>query len=168
MPEYEYVPSVTAEQLVIGERLGLDLSQDTWAVARARILDAVGAAIGDVERYDTPTDRQVARARSLEIDVSGHSFRVAFAMIADALRERENRAIRRMNLRPGDRVGREHRFERDGQIQRWTEELVISSIRDDGLLYFKGGGGKRGWASNFRKIENQQSPAVPGKVKHDV
>jgi hypothetical protein len=152
MPEYQHVPSVTTEQLAVGERLGLDLSSDTWAVARATILDLVGAAIGDEERYDEPTQSQIAWARSLGIDVTGYSYRVAFAMIQDALSERENRLISEMSLRPGDRVVREREVE--GEIHRWRQEFVISSIRDDGLLYFKGGGGKCGWPSKFTKIED--------------
>jgi hypothetical protein len=153
MADYQYVPRVTAEQLAVGTRLGLDLTQDTWAVAKARILDAVGTAIGDEERYDEPTQNQIAWAESLGIDVSPHSYRVAFAMIKDALSERENQLIRVMNLKPGDRVAREREVEYEGQIHKVRQEFVISSIRDDGLLYFKGGGGMSGWPSNFTKVE---------------
>ena len=123
MPEYRHVPTATPEQVALGERLGLDLSQDTWAVSRARILDQVGGAIGDEERYETPTEKQIAWAESLGIDLAGQSFRVAFAMIKDALWERENRLIRDMNLQPGDRVTREREVEIEGHIQKWREEL---------------------------------------------
>lgn len=154
MPDYRYVPTVTAEQLAVGQRLGLDLSSDTWAVARARILDLVGAAIGDEERYDKPTENQTAWAESLGIDLAGHSYRVAFAMIQDALWERENRLISEMNLRPGDKVAREGQVEHEGEIYTVRRVYVISSIREDGLLYFKGGGSMCGWPSNFTKVED--------------
>lgn len=154
MVDFQHVARVTAEQLAVGERLGVDLSQDTWAVARARILDVVGAAIGDQERYNEPTERQIAWAESLGIDLTGHSYRVAFATIQDALWERENRLISEMNLRPGDRVARERDVEYKGEIHTARQEFVISSIRDDGLLWFKGGGGMCGWPSSFTKVED--------------
>ena len=154
MPDYRHVRSVTREQVAVGERLGLDLSQDTWAVARARILDAVGTAIGDQERYDEPTDNQIAWAESLGIDVTRHSYRVAFAMINDALWERENQLIREMNLKPGDRVARDREYEHEGQVHKWREGFVISSIGKDGRLYFRGVGCKSGWPSAFTKVED--------------
>jgi hypothetical protein len=149
---YTYVPRVAPEQVDVGRRLGLDLSQDTWAVARARILDVVGPAIGDHERYRKPTEKQIAWAKSLGIDLTEESYRVAYAMIHDALWERENRLIEEMQLRPGDTVSRVRQLEWEGQIHEWTEERIISSIRDDGLLYFKGTGSRRGWPSKFTKV----------------
>ena len=154
MPEYRHVPAATPEQVALGEQLGLDLSRDTWAVARARILDVVGSAIGDEQRYSTPTERQTAWAESLGIDVGERSYRVAFAMIKDALWERENRLIKDMNLQAGDRVTREREYDHDGQIHKSRDEFVISSIRDDGLMHFKGTGCKSGWPSGFTKVED--------------
>jgi len=154
MGEYNYVPRVTEEQLVLGKRLGLDLSQDTKAVAAARILDVVGSAIGDVPRYDKPTDKQIAFAESLGIDVTKCSFRVAFAMIQDACLEQEKKAVERMSLKPGDKVLRERELERDGQVYTLKREYIVSSIRDDGFVYFKGIGCECGWASTLRKIED--------------
>ncbi len=161
MAHYQHVPHVSPEQLTVGNLLGLDLRQDTWSVARARILDVVGGAIGDEELHDGPTRNQIAWAGGLGIEVAGQSYRVAFAMVQDALWERENQIISDANLRPGDRVARERELEYDGQIHRYKEEFVISSIREDGLLYFKGTGCKCGWASKFTKVEDQQS-MLPG------
>lgn len=152
MREYRYVPGVSAEQLDVGERLGLDLSEDTWAVARARILDIVGPAIDDTERYHKPTAKQIAWAGSLGIDVTERSYRVAYAMIHDAVWERENRLIRQMGLSPGDTVAREREYEHDGVVHRWREEFVISSICEDGRLYFRGTGTRGGWPSQFSKV----------------
>jgi len=106
----------------------------------------VGPAIGDVPPYDKPTDKQIAFAESLGIDVTAYSFRVAFAMIQDALLEREKRAVEGMNLKPGDKVARERQFKHNGQIYTRREEYIVSSIRDDGFVYFKGIGCKCGWA----------------------
>ena len=158
MHKYRYVRRVSPEQLDVGDRLGLDLAQDTWAVARARILDVVGPAIGDQERYDEPTEKQIAWAKSLGIDVMGQSYRVAYALIQDALWERENQLIRDMRLRPGDTVARERELEIEGDIHHLREEFVISSISDDGRLYFRGTGAKSGWPSQLKKVDKRHPP----------
>ena len=145
---------VTEQQLTVGKRVGLDLSQDSQAVAAARILDVVGPAIGDVRRHEKPTDRQIAFAESLGIDASGYSFRVAFAMIQDALLEQEKRAVDAMDLKPGDKVIRERQLKRNGQVYTLRKEYIVSSISDDGFVYFKGTGCECGWASTLGKIED--------------
>jgi len=168
MPDYMYAAPVTAKQLEVGELLGLDLSQDTWAVARARILDLVGTAINREEPYDQPTAKQIAWARSLGIDVTEQSYRVAYAMIQDALWERENQLIRQMKLRPGDTVAREREYDHEGEIQKRREEFVVSSISENGRLYFKGTGSKSGWPSQFTKIDTQDTSLDQGPVHHNT
>jgi hypothetical protein len=37
--------------------------------------------------------------------------------------------------------------------KRNNREYIISSIKPDGLVYFKGGQGAKSWAGNLEKIE---------------
>lgn len=149
MERYKYVPTATPFQVDIGHRLGLDLAGETYAVAAAKILDVVGAAIGDTRRYEHPTEKQIAFGNTLGADVRNQTFRVASAMLEDALLERNKRAIEQMDLKSGDLVVKRHRFEHIGKVHEWEQEFVVSSIRSDGLVYFKGSGCRCAWASTI-------------------
>ena len=143
----------TPEQLVIAGRLGIQVSpDDTFAAVASAILERVADAIGCPPRV--VSDRQRQLADELEIDVTScASFWSAFVRIQEAIRLSNLDAVRRMGLKPGDIVFKpddpmEQRL-KEALGQKWESvagqfprEFEVSSIREDGQVYFKGGSGQ--------------------------
>ena len=140
----------TPEQLSIAGQLGIQVSpDDTFAVVASAILERVGNAVGCPPRV--VSDRQLELADELEIDVTDcASFRSAFVRIQEAIQLSNLDAVRRMKLNPGDRVFKpddplgqrmkEALGERwESVAERFPREFEVSSIREDGQVYFKGG-----------------------------
>ena len=94
----------TQIQLSMAAKLGVEASPyDTFAVVAASILESVGDAIGCPPR--DVSDRQYELAEELGIDVSDcKSSWVAFVRIREAIQLVNLAAVRRMDLKPGDRV----------------------------------------------------------------
>jgi hypothetical protein len=131
MPEPEAAGSGRASNVQIGvaKQLGLKVEQDSWALAKARILDAVGEAIGEPTRPLSPEQKTLAA--DLRIDESQDSYRVAFARIGDALVAENIRVIQDWALGPGMKVRlRDDQF---GQV------FEISSVSPNGRVHLKGG-----------------------------
>ena len=142
------------EQLETAGQLGIQASpDDTFAVVASAILERVGNAVGCPPRV--VSDRQQELAYELEIDVTDcTSFWSAFVRIQEAIHLSNLDAVRRMELKPGDRV-----FKPDDPVEqrlkevlgeRWEcvaeqfpREFEVSSIREDGQVYFQGVVSKR-------------------------
>ena len=94
----------TQTQLAVAARLGVEASpDDTFAVVAASILGSVGDAIGCPPR--DVSNRQYELAKELGIDISDcKSSWVAFVRIQEAIQLANLSAVRRINLKPGDRV----------------------------------------------------------------
>ena len=140
----------TPEQLAIADRLGIQVSpDDTYGAVASTILERVADAIGCPPRL--VSDRQRELADELEIDVTDcASSWSAFMRIQEAIQLSNLAAVKRMGLKPGDIV-----FKPDGPLEqrlmealgeRWESvagefprEFEVSSIREDGQVYFKGG-----------------------------
>ena len=140
----------TPEQLAIADRLGIQVSlDDTFAAVASAILERVADAIGCPPRV--VSDRQRELADELEINLMDcASSWSAFMRIQEAIQLSNLDAVRRMGLKPGDIV-----FKPDGPLEqrlkdrlgeRWESvagefprEFEVSSIREDGQVYFKGG-----------------------------
>ena len=140
----------TPEQLMIADQLGIQVSpDDTFGAVASAILERVGIAIGCPPRV--VSDRQRELAEELEIDMTEcASFWSAFMKIQEAIQLSNLDAVRRMELKPGDIV-----FKRDDLIEqrlmealseewesddeRLPREFEVSSIRNDGQVFFKGG-----------------------------
>ena len=136
----------TPAQQAIAARLGLQMSSDdTFAVGASRILEEVGDAVGCPPRE--VSDRQHELAKELGIDVTDcKSSWVAFVRIQEAIQLSNLDAVRRMGLKPGDRVVKPLRH-LEALGEQWkavTEQIQteheVSSIREDGQVFFKGGG----------------------------
>ena len=140
----------TPEQLAIADRLGIQVSPDnTFGAVASAILERVADAIGCPPRV--VSERQRELADELEIDLTDFaSSWSAFMRIQEAIQLSNLDAVRRMGLKPGDIVFKpddplEQRLkERMGE--RWESiagefprEFEVSSIREDGQVYFKGG-----------------------------
>ena len=158
----------TPEQLATADQLGIQVSpDDTFAAVASAILERVGNAVGCPPRV--VSDRQLELADELEIDVTGcASYWSAFVRIQEAIQLSNLDAVRRMGLKPGDIVFKpddpmEQRL-KEALGERWesvTEEFPreyeVSSIREDGQVYFKGGSGQ----APARYLEKRTAPEGP-------
>ena len=140
----------TPEQLATADQLGLQVSpDDTFATFASAILERVADAIGCPPRV--VSDRQRELADELEIDLMDcASSWSAFMRIQEAIQLSNLDAVRRMELKPGDIVFKpddpmEQRL-KEALGERWESvaeqsprEFEVSSIREDGQVYFKGG-----------------------------
>lgn len=170
---HQYIKPSSQEQINIGSKLGLDVPRDSWNVARAKLLDFIGDAIGNSVKYTNPTKKQIEFGKELEIDVSKNSFRVAVARIKDALTEKNLRAIEELQLVPGDQVILPRWFNFNGISEKLEEKFIVSSIRKNGLVYFKGGNGRCAWAGKLRKIGSnnligRKEAMMPSKQKKGI
>jgi hypothetical protein len=139
----------TVLQVQIARMLGLDVTGDADEVAAARIFDLVAPAIGD-RPIRPSTDKQRAFAEALGVDVSLDSLRVASGRIQTTLRTRNLEAVARMGLVAGAIVILERNLEHDGARCCTREAAAVSSISEDGIVYFRGGTCYRAPASRLR------------------
>ncbi len=138
------------EQRPIADRLGIKVSpDDTFAAVASTILERVADAIGCSPRV--VSERQRELVDELEIDVTDcASSWSAFMRIQVAIQLSNLAAVKRMGLKPGDIVFKpddptEQRL-MEALGERWESvaggsprEYEVSSIREDGQVYFKGG-----------------------------
>ena len=140
----------TPEQLATADQLGIQVSpDDTFGAVASAILERVGNAVGCPPRV--VSDRQRELADELEIDVTDcASSWSAYMRIQEAIQLSNLDAVGRMGLKPGDIV-----FKPDDLIDQrlmealrenfesvggqYPREFEVSSIREDGQVYFKGG-----------------------------
>jgi hypothetical protein len=132
---------VTEAQIAFGKRLGLELVGKSVGEALAMIEDAIQREFLADHDLGAPTPKQVELARKFQRDISGASRRVGDAVINDLMTDLNHEAITRENLAPGVEVINKHDL-----LQR---KRVISSIADDGTVYFRGGNGARAWARSL-------------------
>lgn len=156
------------EQLATADQLGIRVSpDDTFAAVASAILERVGNAIGCPPRV--VSDRQRELASELELDVTGcASSWSAFVRIQEAIQLSNLDAVRSMGLKPGDVVIEADDDPRERRIaemlgERWEpiaehspREFEVSSIREDGQVYFKGGRGQ----APARYLKKRKTPEV--------
>lgn len=118
-------------QKEIAGRLGIQIASSSFNVAAAQIEQAIAPALWHEPDLGDATSRQIEYAASLGIDVSKDSKRVASARIQEQQDIRNKTLIREMGLRPGTVV----------YWKRYERKMVISSISQNGRLWFKGGNG---------------------------
>ncbi len=134
--------NITKNQKEIARQLGVRVvKSDSFNVVAAEIRDHVAIAIGDWKAAD-PTERQLEYAKSLGINVGKYSRRVISAKIEDELTKRNVKALKKLKLKPGDKV-------------TLTEEVgiryhIVSTIKDNGKIYFKGIGCPQAWATQIK------------------
>jgi len=138
----EFVPVVNDDQAAFGNRIGVDFSGCSVNVASAMIEDVVQAEFQGDRELGGPTDKQVLLARKFGYDISSCSKRVASAVIDDIMLHLNNKSISSQGLCSNVLV--RHKF--DGWVKR------ISSIKEDGTVYLKGGNGVRAWARSLERV----------------
>jgi len=131
------VMNVTDKQKNVACKLSIELTDfDTARTAAAKIHDFVADAIDDYSASE-PTDLQAEFAIRLGIDICDSTRRTLKAKIADELEIRNVNALSQMNLSQGDAIV---------HIRTGGRE-VVSSIKDNGKIFFKGTGCQQTWAS---------------------
>lgn len=140
----EFVPlqfkPASKEQLKLAGKLEISVENDSWELAKARILDAIGDTIGEPLR--NPTSGQFELASELRLNIDADSFRIAFAKIAEHIIKVNIKAVNDQELCPGVLVvgfGGVHE---------------ISTITPDGHLYFKGTGSPQGSAGKCARCND--------------
>ena len=154
MPRQRQKP--TEQQRSLAAFLEIDISEDSQEVAAARIREAVEPAINPSKGYRSPTQNQIDLAHQLGLDISGDSFWVCFAKINEHLRDLHQKAHERLQLKPGDWVKQTQTFDHEGIKHTTEKKYQVSSIGNDGKVYFRKGGGFSAWPSQLEKIEDEE------------
>ena len=97
------------------------------------------------EDLGSPTPKQIELAAKFQRNISDTSRRVGNAIINDLMTELNHDAIGREGLAPGVVVINKHDI--------LKIKHVISSIADDGTVYFRGGNGAKAWARSLIRSE---------------
>lgn len=137
---------VKERQIEFGKRVGLDLHVCSENVAIAKLQDLIDVEFWGLLDLGAPTPKQIRFAKDFGFDISNDTKRVAHAVIDDIMDQLNLDAITKEELAPGVSV-----------INIWDKlrnVFVISSIRDDGIVFFKGGNGKKAWARNLRRADS--------------
>ena len=142
MKELDKIPKVSKEQIEFGKKIGLSLQGCSVSVAAAIIQDLINKEFWGKEN-EPPTEGQIGFANELGADISNESKAVGSAIISDILEQSNHDSIESQGLEPGVKV----------RNKRNNREYIISSIKPDGLVYFKGGQGAKSWAGNLEKID---------------
>jgi hypothetical protein len=142
MNNLDKIAKVSISQIEFGEKLGLSLKGHTVTVAAAMIQECISKEFWGREIV-SPSEGQIDFANQLGVDISNKSKAVGSAIINDILEQLNQDSIESQGLAPGVKV----------RNKRNNCEYTISSIKQDGLVYFKGGQGAKTWAGNLEKIE---------------
>ncbi|MFZ1962875.1 MAG: hypothetical protein WAU78_05295 [Roseiarcus sp.] len=137
----DQIATVNEPQRAFGNRLGVDISGRSLGVAAAMIDDALQRDFWGKADLGAPTTKQVALAAKFGHDISEATRRVGNAIIDDFMLQLNREAICKQNLEPGAAVINEH--------DRLRRTQIISSIADNGTVYFRGGNGAKAWARNL-------------------
>ena len=141
--DLKHIPRVSSSQVVFGARLGLDLQGCTVTVAEARIEDAITINFRGVTQIGKPTEKQIALAAKFDCDIADLNRREADAVLDDLMTNINLETVEAESLAPGAAVVSIYDF--------FEEPFVISSIKPDGDIYFRGGQGKRTFARYVRR-----------------
>ncbi|MGH9891532.1 MAG: hypothetical protein ACREA0_06020 [bacterium] len=143
-----YVGAPSSDQLKLAERLAVLVHEDEpFAVLGARLEENVQRLIWGREPSRPASDRQIGYLRSLLPDVVERhqlTLKEASAWISYALSLRTIEALERLHLRTGDEVvhRRHWRDPAAGETRTIDLQRVVSTIRGDGLVFFRGGNGQ--------------------------
>jgi hypothetical protein len=137
---------VSERQIEFGKRLGLELGGQSVGVAYAMIEDAIQRTFFGKNDLGAPTVKQIELAKKFGLDIADATRSVGDAVIADIMFRLNQEAIAEQKLTPGTNVVNKHDL-----LKR---VLTISSIAEDGTVYFKGGNGARAWARGLTRIDD--------------
>ncbi|WP_339749474.1 hypothetical protein [uncultured Rubinisphaera sp.] len=140
-----HISFVNEQQIALGIKLGLDLRSKSVTVAAAEISDVLSKKFWGESCLGSPSEKQCELAKKFGFDISSSSRQVGNAVIEDIMLQLNHESIEKESLEPGVVVRNVH--------DQRKQSLVISSIAEDGTVYFKGGNGKRAWARSLVRIK---------------
>ena len=147
--ELRHIPRVNKRQVVFGKKLSLDLIGCTVGVAAARIRRTIDDEFWGQIDSRSPTQKQIAFADKYGYDITNLNRDEADAVVDDLMTELNLQTIHRERLSPSVVVVNIH--------DRLGRQWIISSITEDGTVYFRGGQGKRAWARGLRRLADIRS-----------
>lgn len=138
----------TLRQVEIAKLFKIDISNDIPEVGYIKIVNYLKKQFCLPIDSKPATEKQIAFARKFGYDVSNYSTEMAGMVLSRITRREDENSILQQNLQPGDIVTLFNRMhpEKTGIIT-----YAISSIKD-GMVYFKGGNGKKASARNVRQV----------------
>jgi len=115
-----------------------------------------------------PSEAQVKYLTSLAEEAgesmpAPSSAAVAGAWIDVFLARRTIDALRTLKLQRGDVVDHRRLHGETALVRRG----VVSSLGDDGLVYFRGGNGQCGWPSALRLVARADTPEAQAALEHE-
>lgn len=147
MPASEFQKNVAA-------KLGVFIDPRSFNVAAAQLSDYLAAALDPEASSEPATEKQIAYAATLGVDVASETKRVASARIQEKHDERNRSLIQSMSLAPGVEV----LWKETGRL------MVISSIAENGRLWFKGGNGMGAFPHQVELPMAQQGAPIDAKA----
>jgi hypothetical protein len=117
----------------LAQVLGVDVTGDNFHIAAARLYEVIWPAIGSHESEDPASQRQVAFAKDIGLDIVGVDRATASQQIGARLGLLNELALRTLDLKPGDRVVLK---------ENPKESCVVSCVGRNRKVYLKGWGGQ--------------------------
>jgi len=143
MPTLSKVALASESQVAVGKLLGLNLQGCSVGVAYAQIEDFLATRFWGQTELGHPSVKQCALAKKFGFSIEDRTRGVGAAVIDDVMFQLNMEAIESHGLAPG--VSVRHK------TSPLPGTLVISSIKEDGTVYFKGGQGKKAWSRNLER-----------------
>lgn len=140
--KFDLLERVASEQVSFCSLLGLNVKGFPERVAFALAYAELNSAFGAVDARPV-TEKQLNFSKSRGVDLSGTSRPIADAVVDALFMVLNLEAIAREKLEPGLAVVNVH--------DRLKSVEVISTVDSEGIVYFKGGNGKRAWARSFKR-----------------
>ena len=134
----------TENQIRIANALNIDISNDdTFRILKAKIEDEIADSIG-MRKRENPTYEQIEYAKSLSVIFKKESLRLLSAKIGDELERQNVIALKKLNLKKGDIVVKKDKYD--------ERNFVVSTVKCNGKIYFKGIGCQQAWASQIDRV----------------
>ena len=145
MYKFKYIKKVTKEQISFCNNLNFSVKGNTVSLAFAKIEDLVEMGFYNNSDLGRPSKKQIDLAAQFGYDISKYTKREGDAIIDDLMTELNLDSINKQKLTIGIKV-----------INKWDNIKrieIISSIKEDGTVYLKGGNGKRAWGRNLIRVD---------------
>jgi hypothetical protein len=135
----------TNKQIELSNFLGLDIdANDTYRTVAARIYDSISEAI-DEKPCVPATEGQIELAEKLGVEFRNDTSRTLYAKNADKLESIRLQALEELNIRRGSVV---QVIDGIGIVR----ERVVSTVKDNGRIYFKGANCPVAWSNEIVKV----------------
>ncbi|MBC5796559.1 MAG: hypothetical protein VKL60_22345 [Sphaerospermopsis sp.] len=140
---FNKIPRVDDKEVEFAKYLGIDIKNYPKGVAYIVIQNYIDLVFDNFDdRF--PTEKQINFLSQFGIDVSYEKRFVVDAVIESTMTILNLNTIETENLKHGSKVF---------HINNPEKILIISSISEDGIVYFKGGNGQKAYARNLKTIK---------------